>query len=257
MIIINSVMFDFNLQELNNIIENKKIRTLFQPIVNIKNGRILGYEALSRGPAGTNLENPIRLFDSAKKHGKLFLLESICREKALKRAHIFAGEYKLFINIDPHVIYDTNFQRGTTRQLLKHLSLSQQNIVIEITERTSINDFNTFKKALKHYRRQGYRIALDDTGAGYSGLQSLVSIAFDYIKIDRSLISDIDRDKVKQALLESLVQFGHKISSSLIAEGVERKEELDALNKLGVDYVQGYYIARPAEKICKRVFNLF
>lgn len=233
------------IKELEEIIKGKDIRTLFQPIISLKTGEILGYEALSRGPLNSIYEFPNQLFTDAKRYNMLFELEKLAREKALISASRLDKNYKLFINVDPCVIFDKNFKGGFTRDLISQIALAQSNIVIELTEKTMINNFYTFQSALEHYKKQGFKLAIDDTGAGYSGLGSLVSIYFDYIKIDRSLIVDIDKNSVKQALLEALIIFASKINSQIIAEGIERQEEIDVLINLGVDYGQGFLIAKP------------
>ncbi|MDN5312650.1 MAG: hypothetical protein PWQ68_1623 [Thermoanaerobacteraceae bacterium] len=235
------------LQELKEIIEKKSVRTVFQPIISMKTGEILGYEALSRGPKGSPLESPLELFAAAEKYHMLFALERVCREKALMNAGNIKNGYKIFININPYVIYDPEFKGGVTRSLMESLNFAQKDVVIELTERASIQDFKGFRSALEHYTEQGYKIAIDDTGAGYSGLQSIVSITYNYIKIDRSLIENIDKDPVKQALLDAFIKFAKRIESMVIAEGIETLEEMETLIDLGVDYGQGYIIARPSE----------
>lgn len=102
---------------------------------------------------------------------------------------------------------DPEFKGGVTRSLMESLNFAQKDVVIELTERASIQDFKGFRSALEHYTEQGYKIAIDDTGAGYSGLQSIVSITYNYIKIDRLLIENIDKDPVKQALLDAFIKF--------------------------------------------------
>ncbi|WP_018247606.1 EAL domain-containing protein [Orenia marismortui] len=241
------------LKDLKDIIDNKSIRTLFQPIINLKTAEILGYEALSRGPKGSSLESPLKLFSLAKKHNMLFNLEQLCREKALLNTQNIEEGNKLFLNIDPGVIYDSNFKAGTTKEIINNISISQNDIVIELTETTCIDDFQGFRLALNHYTDQGYQIAIDDTGAGYSGLQSIVSISYNYIKLDRSLVMNIDQDPVKQALLETFMRFAKKINSKVIAEGIETVAELDILIQMGVDYGQGYLIARPDASIPKKL----
>ncbi|GAB6100538.1 EAL domain-containing protein [Halanaerocella petrolearia] len=236
-------------EQLINVIEDREIRTVFQPIVNLKNGSILGYEALSRGPKDSSLESPYHLFRVAKNYDQLFALEKACRETALDNCRKIDDKYNIFINVDPAVIYDEDFRSGTTKEMINELSISQKEIVIELTEKTSIDDLQGFRLALDNYRQQGYKIAIDDTGAGYSGLQSIVSISYNYIKLDRSLVQDIDQDPVKKSLLEAFMEFADKINSKVIAEGIERKEELKTLIKMGVNYGQGYLIARPQEEI--------
>ena len=212
-------------------------------------GKILGYEALSRGPQTSPLHSPLDLFKAARKANKLFALEKVCRKQALLNFERLnkSSDCQLFLNVDPQVVDDSNFKSGITKKIINNLSLDQEDIVIELTEHTIINDFQDFDLALDNYRRQGYKLAIDDTGAGHSGLQSLVSISYDFIKLDRSLIQGINQEFVKQALLESFVDFANKINSILIAEGIEDKEELDFLTELGIDCGQGYFIAQPAK----------
>jgi len=237
------------LEDLKKVIDNKSIRTLFQPIIDLKNGQILGYEALSRGPEGSELESPYRLFTLARKYNMLFSLEQVCREKALLNSESITTGTKLFLNVDPGVIYDNSFKAGITKEIIDNIHISQEDIVIELTETTCIDDYQGLSLALDHYKQQGYQIAIDDTGAGYSGLQSIVSISYNYIKLDRSLIQNIDREPIKQALLESFMRFARRINSKVIAEGIETMAELDTLLAMGVDYGQGYLIARPQQKV--------
>jgi len=235
------------LEELNKIIENQDIRTLFQPIISLSDGEVLGYEALSRGPHGSQLESAPSLFTTAIKFNKIEELERICRDKSIDRFKLFDLNCKLFINVDPTMIYD--FYNGT----IKDIEISQGNIVIELTEKTHIRDFNKFGEALQRCKAKGYKVAIDDAGAGYSGLQSIVSISYNYIKLDLSLVRNVHEDMVKYSLLESMINFARKIGAKVIAEGIECKQELKTLIELGVDYGQGYLIARPNQKIVDRL----
>lgn len=237
--------------ELKAILDSRDIRTVFQPIVCLKTGSIFGFEALSRGPSGSALESPVELFAAAEKYNLLFALEKLCREKALTNAKGIMDGYKIFINVNPYVIFDPEFKDGATKKIISDLGISQNDIVIELAEKSSIQDFRSFRIALEHYEEQGFNIAIDDTGAGYSGLQTIVSLNYKYIKIDRSLIENIDKDLVKRALLEVFVKFSKKISATVIAEGIETPGELETIIDLGVDYVQGYLIARPSE-VCPK-----
>ncbi|MEL7564032.1 MAG: GGDEF domain-containing protein [Dehalobacterium sp.] len=231
--------------QLQEIIRSKNISIVYQPIVGIKTGEIIGYEALSRGPENTKFSAPDILFPLAEENGILYSLEKLCREQAIKKAQGFGYKNKLFLNINPQVINDPKFTGGITKEILKETGFTPQNLVFEITERTSIKDFISFKNVLNHYRRQGYSVAIDDAGAGYSSLQAVAELKPDYIKIDTSLIRNIDQDPVKDALLETFVLFSRKINAKLIAEGIERAEELKKLKELGVDYGQGFFLAKP------------
>jgi EAL domain-containing protein (putative c-di-GMP-specific phosphodiesterase class I) len=229
-----------------SILGDKKIHTLFQPIVSLHNGHIHGYEALSRGPVGTSFYSPIHLFSFAEKEGYLYLLEKLARELAIQNATpLLSQDEKIFINISAQVIHDPNFTPGHTMSLLNEYHLLPEQIVFEITERSAIHDFVTFREVLYHYREQGFNIAIDDAGAGYSSLQAISELMPDYIKIDRSLIQHIDQKEVKQNILEAFVTFAKKTNAQLIAEGIETKEELKQVISLGIHYAQGFILGRP------------
>jgi EAL domain-containing protein (putative c-di-GMP-specific phosphodiesterase class I) len=117
--------------------------------------------------------------------------------------------------------------------MLEAAGLSPQNVVLEITERHSIRNFTLFYKTLAHYRGQGYKIAIDDAGTGYSGLSSIAEITPDFIKVDMSLIRGINRDPVRRALMETMISLADKIGSRVIAEGIETREEAMTLAETG------------------------
>lgn len=239
---------DVNLKkDLEEILAKEEITTVFQPIVLLENGVILGYEALSRGKKGSPLEMPQNLFLTAEKYNKSLELEYLCRKKAIERAKNLDEDKKLFINVDPRIFNDIKVRRGSTIEIIEENNISKKNIIFEITEKNAISDYDKFNKALLHYKEQGYEIAVDDTGAGYSGLTMLSRIKPNYVKIDMDLIRDIHKDKFKQALIESFVKFSEATNMKLIAEGIECKEELEKLMKLGVYAGQGFYLERPKE----------
>lgn len=124
--------------------------------------------------------------------------------------------------------------------------LREEQIVFEITERQSIDDFEAFKMALLHYRRQGYLVAIDDAGAGYSSLQAIAELEPDFIKLDKSLIKGFEKNHVKAAIVEAFVTLTNKLGSKLIVEGIETLDEFRKAQQLKVHYAQGYFIARPA-----------
>ncbi|WP_456473402.1 EAL domain-containing protein [Desulfolithobacter sp.] len=243
--------FDINVkklklaEEFQHILQKKKIEVLYQPILNFADGKIYGWEALSRGPEGSIFRSPVTLFDFAEKSGELFALEKTCREKAIGSFGPILPEQKIFINIHPRTLADPEFTPGKTHEILQKYNCEPRNIVFEITEKHSIKDFSVFHKTLDHYRNQGFKIALDDAGAGYSGLWSMAELRPDFIKIDMDLVHNIDRNPIKRALMETLVTFAEKVSSKIIAEGIESETELNAIIDMGVHFGQGYYIARP------------
>ncbi|MHC1699375.1 MAG: GGDEF domain-containing protein [Humidesulfovibrio sp.] len=232
--------------EFNAILHNRDVRAVFQPIADFTTGTILAWEALARGPEGTAFQSPAMLFDFAEQSGKLFALERLCREKAISTMGSIAPGQKLFLNIHPKTMADPEFTHGKTLELLEAVGLAPENIVFEITERHSITEFALFHRTLDHYRSQGYLVAIDDAGAGYSGLTSIAQIRPDFIKIDMSLIQGIDKDPVKRALIETFVTFADKIGSKIIAEGIESQAQAACLIDIGVHYGQGFYLAKPA-----------
>ena len=232
--------------ELEKILNNKDIKAVFQPIVSLLDGNVVGYEALSRGPQGSALERPDDLFAAAEKFNKLWELEFLCRSKALARVKELPKDMMLFINVDPNIINDERFQKGATLEMVATQDFDLSNIIFEITEKNSIADYKNFRKVLDHYTSQGYKIAIDDTGAGYSGLRLLAETRPQFIKIDMDLVRDIDKDTLKQALIKAFYEFSVVMNMKIIAEGIETIDELNTLIQIGIPYGQGYLLQRPA-----------
>lgn len=237
-----------DLMELEYILENEEIKTFYQPIVSLKNGEILGYEALSRGPKNSRLEFPDELFSAAKYYDKTWELELLCRVKAIERARKIKKDKLLFINVDPHIFKDDKFEKGLTKEFLFENNISPQSIIFEITEKTAVKDYLNFRNAIENYTEQGYKIALDDIGAGYSGLNTLSYTKPHYVKVDMDLIRDINKDQFKQSILECLVKLSLQTNMKLIAEGIETEEELSTLIRLGVYAGQGYLLSKPQDE---------
>lgn len=234
--------------KLNKILENGEIRTVFQPIVSLKDGQVLGFEALCRGPKDTIFENPGKLFEAASIYGKLWDLELLCRVKALEIASKKINQYNIFLNVDPNIINDEKFKKGFTKEYLEMFNINPQNIIFEITEKNSVQHIDNFHKLIEHYKQQGYNIAIDDTGSGYSGLKLITDINPHYIKLDITLVKDIDKDPVKYSLIKTLNDFCNVTNIKVIAEGIETENELNALIDIGVDYGQGFLLQRPLEE---------
>jgi diguanylate cyclase (GGDEF)-like protein len=234
-----------DMQEFRSIIERGNIHTVVQPIVSLKTGIPLGWETLVRGPEGSRFHSPGHLFSFAQKTGSSFQLESLCRRQAIERLSFLQPSEKLFINLDARSIDDPFLLRGQVFKKLEEYQLNPHNVVFEITERHAIKNFASFRTIIQEYRKKGYLIAVDDAGAGYSSLEAIAEIYPDYIKLDMALIRNIDSDPVKQALVETFVQFANKVKCRIIGEGIETENELEVLAKLGVDYGQGFFLGRP------------
>ena len=233
-------------KEFRRVVEEPHLTTVYQPIVDLKTGKVFGWESLARGPKGSQFENPSMLFEFAEEVGKLFVLERGCREQAVRGLGKMSPGQKLFLNIHPQTLSDPNFRPGETRRLLSRHGLTPENVVFEITERHSIRDFTLFHRTLDHYRSQGYMVAIDDAGTGYSGLSRMATLRPDFIKVDRALVRGIESNPVQRALMETVVNFADRIGCRIVAEGIETATELSSLLSMGVHFGQGYYLARPA-----------
>ena len=235
--------------QFNHILREKRIDSVYQPIVSLKDGTIEGYEALSRINLPDCMFNVEEMFRISEELGKVWELEELCRKHSIENAMEKPHGKKLFLNVDPKVIRDGQFREGMTCKYLRQYGLKPEDIIFEITERTSIQDEEAFLKIIEHYRRQNFQIAIDDFGNGYAGLNRVCALSTEYVKIDIGVVREIDQDKLKQALVESFVIFCNNAGIKLIAEGIETLGQLKELIRLGVDYGQGYYIQRPVKQM--------
>ncbi len=236
---------DFDILE--EILKGEHIKSVYQPVVSLTSGHVYGYEALSRISNIDLQMNIDQMFRLADKKGKAWELETLCREKALENAIHMNADKKLFLNVNSNIIYDNKFKTGFTKNRVSEYGLDANNIIFEITERVAILDSSAFLGSIDHYKNQSYGIAIDDVGAGYSGLNVIASVRPDLIKLDMHLVRNIDKDETKQLLCRAMVDFGKNAGIQLIAEGIETEEELKVLIKLGVDLGQGYFLGIPQE----------
>ncbi len=232
---------------LKEILEGGYIKPVYQPIVSLTDGQIYGYEALSRISNSALQMDIEQMFKMADKINKAWELEALCRAKALEKSVSIEAEKKLFLNVNSNIIHDKKFKEGVTRTFLNEYGLDSDNVIFEITERASITDSEAFLSSINHYKNQNYGIAIDDVGAGYSGLNAIANIRPNYIKLDMALVRNIDKDVTKQLLCKAMVDFGKNADIKLIAEGIETEEELKTLVKLNVDFGQGYFLGIPQE----------
>jgi EAL domain-containing protein (putative c-di-GMP-specific phosphodiesterase class I)/GGDEF domain-containing protein len=211
----------------------------YHPIVRADTRDVYGYEALARGVM-RSLRSPEVMFEVAAEADLLWELSRLCRARAVEgmATRLTHGEL-LFLNVDPQDFADPEFSE-------RALAVDDpRRVVIEITERTAIKDYPKFRGRLRAFRDAGFRFAVDDAGSGYAGLGSIANLEPDFIKLDMSLINCIDTNFIKQNLVETMVRFANDQGAQVIAEGVERVEEFDAVRALGVHLVQGFYFHRP------------
>jgi EAL domain-containing protein (putative c-di-GMP-specific phosphodiesterase class I)/GGDEF domain-containing protein len=209
----------------------------YHPILTTDTGEIFGYEALARGVM-RSLRSPEVMFEVAAEADLIWELSRLCRSRAVEgMASWLTDQQLLFLNVDPHDFSDPTFDALETSD--------PERVVIEITERTAIKDYPKFRERLQAFRDRGFRFAVDDAGSGYAGLGSIANLEPDFIKLDISLINSIDTNFIKQNLVETMVKFAEEHDAMVIAEGVERAEELETVKQLGVPLVQGFFLHRP------------
>lgn len=243
------------LKVLKKIIQDKDLHTYFQPIVDIQSMQTMGFEALNRPEASELFSNVDDFYEFVGQTDRVFLFECFCRNLSLQRfkerlhGDLQKQNFMLFLNIHPNVLLDKKYHSGETLQLLKELNIKPQQVVFELTERSAVTDFVEFERVLSHYRSQGYRIAVDDVGSGYNSLKTLIYLKPEFIKLDRSLIQHIDQNSEQQQLVTLLMKYAVQVETKIIAEGIERLEELEYLQQIGIHYAQGYALGKPEKDI--------
>ena len=231
-------------EEFIGILTSSGLRCFYQPINDLKTGSIMGWEALIRPPEESHFHEPCMLFGYAEEIGKVFSLEKRCRNLAIR--HFGDGdERRLFLNNHLQSLSDPGFSPASTVSMLRTHNLNPENVVMEFSERYGIQDFSLLLECLEQYRGYGFKIALDNVGAGHSSLHSISQIRPDFIKIDMSLTRGIDFNPIKRVMVETFVALSEKIGSYVIVSGIETATELSSLAAMGVHYGQGHFIARP------------
>jgi EAL domain-containing protein (putative c-di-GMP-specific phosphodiesterase class I) len=244
----------FDDQDFFDIVNNESLTSHFQPIIDVKENKIFGYETLARGVnADGSLMYPDTLFSKSKRNDYNFKLDRLCRESALKTAATKKVHQKVFINFIPTTIYDPEFCLASTEKWAKQLEFDPSQIVFEVVETELVKDQEHLKKILEYYRSKGFKIALDDVGEGYSSLNMLIELQPDIIKIDRNIISDIDTNELKQSVYKALFNLAREHKITVLAEGIETKGELDMIQSIGVDLAQGYYYSKPSSEPIRKI----
>ncbi len=221
------------------------VRTVFQPIVDGATGAVFGFEALSRGPAGSPFESPAALFGAAVRENRLEALERACIVAALRTFAALGSDRRLFLNVHPHTIFGwKGFPQWLGAQVHEH-RVDPHLLVIEMTEHGNPAQESELAGAVRPLRDLGCEIAIDDLGAGSSGLKSWSAMRPEFVKVDRYFVGGAEHDPVRAEILRSVVDIGRATGSQIIAEGIENPEQLAMVLELGVDYVQGFLLGRP------------
>ncbi|HUI87642.1 MAG TPA: EAL domain-containing protein [Anaerolineales bacterium] len=214
----------------------------FQPIVNAHSHGIISYEALVRGPHG---EPAASVFAQVSK-SNWSRFDEVCRSKAIYLASRLKIPNRLNLNMVPQSIYEVDLTITATFRASVQSGIPVENIVFELLESQSLTDQRNLLKYLQVLQGFGFKTAIDDFGAGYSGLELLVKYQPNYIKLDRNIISGIHEDGVKQSVFSGIHQICRRLCIEIIAEGVETADEYHWLQEAGIHIFQGYYFARPA-----------
>ena len=235
--------------ELKGIISEKRLKAAFQPVCRLTDGGIMGYEALIRGPQGSALETPEALFAVAHQNDMDVELESLCLETIFARLPRAVAARRLFVNASATLLRHPIFLNSRN---LSAINKSHPDVVIEISEKEVVGDYATFRSILDALRGAKLKIAIDDAGSGYSGLETILYLRPDYIKVADSLVGSLEADAIKREIITSLASIGRRIDATLIAEGIERAEEHRALVGLDIQYGQGFLLGRPSFQVPAR-----
>ncbi|WP_018886331.1 EAL domain-containing protein [Paenibacillus massiliensis] len=237
--------------ELHKIMSHNRLTTFFQPIMNLQDGSCLGYEILNRPPLSSSFPSTESFYEFIGHTDQVFAFERFCREISIERFRASfpvdrdPKEAVVFLNVHPQVLADSHYRSGETVNLLHVHGLSPEQVVLELTEKQAVHDYLEFERILSNYRAQGFRIAIDDVGSGYSSLKAIISLKPDFIKLDRALIRYADVHSDQQHLVRLLKEFAAGSGTYIVAEGIERDEEIEFLRSEGIDYGQGYALGRP------------
>lgn len=213
----------------------------FQPIVDISDGSVFAYEALVRGVDGAGAASVIAQVTPDNR----FAFDQLCRRRAVELAARLGVTTRISINFMPNAVYQPALCLGTTLAAAKRADFPVEQIMFEVTEGEKIEDRPHLVRILDEYKRQGFTTAIDDFGAGHSGLNLLAEFQPDVVKLDMDLIRGIDTNRVRQQIVNCVVKLARGLDIAVVAEGIETTAEFAMLKSLGVKLMQGYLLAKP------------
>lgn len=215
----------------------------FQPIVRLSTRSMFAYEALVRCPSPT-LPNPPALLEAAERLGRMHELGRVIRERVARVMPSVPSDRFVFVNLHPLELADEELISPEAP-----LSAHAYRVVLEVTERARLEGISDLDERVRALRALGYRVAVDDLGAGYAGLTSFVCLNPEFVKIDMTLTRDLHRSETKRVVVRSMLDLCREMSIRAVVEGVETKDELRALSSIGADLLQGYLFGRPGEAV--------
>jgi EAL domain-containing protein (putative c-di-GMP-specific phosphodiesterase class I)/DNA-binding response OmpR family regulator len=232
-------------QTFQKVVEQRAIRTVYQPIFHLGSLEIFGHEALSRGPAQTAFESADMLFEYAVKNNSVWDLETLCLKSTASNYRGRKG-LTLFVNLEADLIASMSVRGGS---VLDPIRGGKREVVLEVTERAAIRDVPTFRAALDRLREEGFKIAIDDAGSGYASLQAIAELRPNYLKVANSLVTGLATDSIKRDIVEMLLHLANRIDATCVAEGIETEQDLEECRRIGIPYGQGYFLGSPLEII--------
>lgn len=246
-------------QDLLELISSNSFTTHFQPIIDLqKNNEIFAYECLLRPHWKGQSVPPFKLFEFARETNLHNYLDQKARESSIvsgSRQQV-PSHVKLFINFLPSSIYNPEYCLQHTFKIVRENDILPDQLVFEVVESEKIHNINHLESIFKTYKKSGMQVALDDVGAGYSTLEVLKKLQPDFVKIDRDYISHCDTTLEKQLFLKSVINVATKLKIKVLAEGIERIEELQFCQNIGIHYGQGYLIGKPSPEIMAPVMSV-
>jgi len=235
-------------QAVRRLLSERKVTVAFQPIWNLTSGTLQAFEALTRPAADYGFSGPQELFDIAEQMGRAHELDAICVEKILARAAELPPDALLFMNLTPQSLVHDLLTGATLLEAVVSTGLEPSRVVLEITERSIVKLAEVVQKA-RLLRLMGFRIALDDAGAGNAGLEMLSQLSVDFVKIDRAVVANAITDQAMRSVFVGISTIARESHISVVAEGIENTEMLAFVQQAGVQYAQGYLLGRPSETI--------
>lgn len=224
----------------------------FQPIVDVAKGSVYGYEALVRGVDGQSAGEVLSRVNDDNRYA----FDQACRVKAIALAARLGLKQVLSINFLPNAVYSPEHCIRSTLAAAQEHDLPIEQIMFEITESERVHDTAHLKRIFEYYRAQGFVTALDDFGAGHAGLNMLAGFIPHILKLDMELVRDVDHLKVKQIIVEGLLEICNRLGITVLAEGVETRSEMDFFRAHGVRLMQGYFFAKPGFECLPEPANL-
>ncbi|MGM0841001.1 MAG: EAL domain-containing protein [Bacillota bacterium] len=236
-------------REMVEMIQDGKFTSHLQPIIDLRDYSLFGYESLLRAEGHSKKINPGTLFEVAAITGYHSMLDQKARKSAIecREGQVNPG-IKSFINFLPSTIYNPEFCLRHTFKIVNEVGVNPEDLVFEVVETEKIEDVEHLRSVLDVYKREGMKVALDDVGSGFATVEMLTLLKPDYVKIDRSFINHCDSDAEKQEFLRKVMKIARKLDILVLAEGIERKEELLFCKEIGVHYAQGYFIGKPVRE---------